>query len=97
MSETTTPSENGELVFDDIALKEFHARIGGDDFILVEPTEDAARKYRNAISQGAEASRDGQVLKMGGIADAELVLVAALAARRKKRAWTHISRNRPTT
>jgi len=80
-------SDNGELIFDDVALREFHAKIGGEDYVLVEPTEDAARKYRNAISSGARASRDGQVIEIGGVADSESVLVAACIYKGTKLEW----------
>lgn len=59
----------------DLTPKEETYRIGGRDYTLVEPSEDAACRWRNLATSKAKM-QDGKVVGMDGIADVQPYLVS---------------------
>lgn len=59
----------------DLTPKEERHRIGGKDYLLVEPSEDAACRWRNLATSKAKM-QDGKVVGMDGIADVQPYLVS---------------------
>lgn len=64
-----------KMVFNDLAPVEVEVEIERDQYVLREPSEGAAVKYRNAALRAARMV-DGKVTGMDGLADAEPLLVS---------------------
>lgn len=64
-----------ELVYEDLEPIRIPFRVKKHRYILVEASEDAARKYRNAGARSARMA-DGKVIGVDGIADVQSLLVS---------------------
>lgn len=80
MSMLTTTAIREEFDFDGLEMKSFPVKFKGRKYILVEASGGTVAKYRTAMLGGAlmEKSTAGnvKVSGMGGLAEAELVLLA---------------------
>jgi hypothetical protein len=64
------------LVFDDLEPRSEAFKMGGEQYVLREPTEKAAVRYRNAIAKATRFGPDGKPSGMGDIASADPVLLS---------------------
>jgi len=70
-----TPKEDFEVWEFDLEPQERKVKIGGEDYILKEASEDAACKWRNQTLAGARMA-DGKLVGMGNVSDGEPLLVS---------------------
>ena len=64
------------LDFSDLELKQVKVPYKGKQYILVEASEDAVVKWRNAQFKNARVSEKGNIISMGDIASSEPYLVS---------------------
>ena len=65
-----------EMDLGDLAPVEVPVRIGGKDFVLVEASADAVKRFRAKAMQGVQRGEDGKITGLGGSAEAEPLLVS---------------------
>ena len=65
-----------EFDFGDLAPKEIPVKVGAKEYVLREPSGDAAVKYRNAVMKSTKFTAEGKPTGIDGLADAEPLLVA---------------------
>jgi hypothetical protein len=64
------------LVFDDLEPRCERFAMGGEQYVLREPTESAAVRYRNALAKATKFGPDGKPVGIGDIASADPVLLS---------------------
>ncbi|GAG42930.1 unnamed protein product, partial [marine sediment metagenome] len=68
------------IVFDDLAPVEVEVKLGGNDYLLREASEDAACKYLNAKMQRMQW-KEGDMSSVQGLADVGPLLVSLCLVR----------------
>lgn len=71
-----TRSNQIDLDFSDLSVKELNVKVGENTYVLREADGDAACKYRNAKMACLSMSDDGKLLAKDGMADIEPLLVS---------------------
>ena len=72
------------LNLDDLAPKEITVRIGSQEYKLMEPSEAAASRWRNALLAAAKVGPDGKIVGMGNYADTSVLLVSSCLFKKSK-------------
>lgn len=65
-----------EMMRFDLAVVEVPIKIGNNDYILREASEDAVCKYRNALLKSTKLGPEGKPSAIDGMADVEPLLVS---------------------
>lgn len=72
------------LQLDDLTPRELAVRIGDQEYKLVEPSEAAASRWRNALLAAAKVGPDGKITGMGNYAETSSLLVSSCLFRRSR-------------
>src|SRR4051812_878860 len=69
-------SVTSAMEFDSLEPIEVPVRLGSKSYVLREPSEDIACKYRNALLKATKLGSDGKPTSLEGLADIEPQLVS---------------------